>query len=295
MKWYVCDYDAGGTWNLAKEMATQFTDVRMIGCNHGEGISQADLRLQGPKPDLIHFWNAGPLKSELGRAAVREGVPFCLTVHHLPCGYEPLYVDLIKHFDKLVVHTIDPFTTHALGQHGIYNVMQTKQWLPAYQGTPRPEPETFTVGAAGDGNSKLKRFGVIRAACEEMGVEFKLHDSSKGWISAKELDNFYRSLSVYVVASFNEGGPLPAQEAMQRGVPVVSTRVGQMPRLLSQGLCGIHFDGSREGLIQQLEMVRKYPGLFSPEKVGLPTAQSQAPDLLYLYNRMEACQPNLAS
>ena len=49
--------------------------------------------------------------------------------------------------------------------------------------------------------------------------------------SRPELARAYRALDAYVVASRQEGGPKAALEAMASGVPLVSTRVGQVPEL----------------------------------------------------------------
>ncbi len=43
---------------------------------------------------------------------------------------------------------------------------------------------------------------------------------------------------VYIVTSFEEGGPLPAMDAMQRGLIVLSTPVGQMPEIIVDGVSG---------------------------------------------------------
>jgi glycosyltransferase involved in cell wall biosynthesis len=42
----------------------------------------------------------------------------------------------------------------------------------------------------------------------------------------------------YIVTSFQEGGPLPAMDAMQRGLIVLSTTVGQMPEIIVNGVSG---------------------------------------------------------
>jgi glycosyltransferase involved in cell wall biosynthesis len=53
--------------------------------------------------------------------------------------------------------------------------------------------------------------------------------------SRDELADAYHALDVYVVASRQEGGPKSALESMAAGVPLVSTRVGQVPEVVRDG------------------------------------------------------------
>jgi len=60
--------------------------------------------------------------------------------------------------------------------------------------------------------------------------------------SREELASAYRALDVYLVPSRQEGGPKAALEAMASGVPLVSTRVGQVPELVEHGRNGFLVD-----------------------------------------------------
>jgi len=66
---------------------------------------------------------------------------------------------------------------------------------------------------------------------KRFGIDNRL-EILTSFIQWSELASYYRSSSVYVVASYYEGGPRTAFEAMACGTPVVSTRVGLMPELL---------------------------------------------------------------
>lgn len=50
-----------------------------------------------------------------------------------------------------------------------------------------------------------------------------------GWVSDEELEGLYAASACFVVASLNEGFGLPVVEAMQRGLPVVSSNAGALP------------------------------------------------------------------
>lgn len=60
----------------------------------------------------------------------------------------------------------------------------------------------------------------------------------------------------FVLPSHSEGLPLTLLEAMQAGVPVVATRVGEIPRVLEQGLFGeLASPGDVRGLASAIETV----------------------------------------
>jgi len=46
------------------------------------------------------------------------------------------------------------------------------------------------------------------------------------------------SHEIYICTSFQEGGPIPAMEAMARGAVVITTPVGQMPEIITSGESG---------------------------------------------------------
>jgi glycosyltransferase involved in cell wall biosynthesis len=60
------------------------------------------------------------------------------------------------------------------------------------------------------------------------------------FVSEQELDNLYRNASLFVFPSLYEGFGLPPLEAMQRGVPVVSSNASCMPEILGNAV--IYFD-----------------------------------------------------
>jgi glycosyltransferase involved in cell wall biosynthesis len=73
--------------------------------------------------------------------------------------------------------------------------------------------------------------GYVRRGLERAGIAYR-HVVLP---SRDELARAYHALDVYVVASRQEGGPKSALESMATGVPLVSTRVGQVPEIVRDG------------------------------------------------------------
>jgi glycosyltransferase involved in cell wall biosynthesis len=73
--------------------------------------------------------------------------------------------------------------------------------------------------------------GYVRRELERLGVPY-VHAQPK---DRTQLATAYHALDVYLVPSRQEGGPKAAFEAAAAGVPLVSTRVGQVQELLTDG------------------------------------------------------------
>ena len=82
----------------------------------------------------------------------------------------------------------------------------------------------------GDGNLR----SALEQQCRQLGIADRV--SFTGW--RVDLARIYSDLDVLVVSSDGEGLPLPAIEAMAASCPVVATRVGDVPDLITDGVDG---------------------------------------------------------
>jgi glycosyltransferase involved in cell wall biosynthesis len=132
--------------------------------------------------------------------------------------------------------------------------------------TPAPEPierapGELRVGWAGSlknhGSAHRRFHEVIEpAAADVPGARLVTAIREEHWRDHDEMLDFYRGLDVYVCASVSEGTPNPCLEAAACGVPVITTRVGNMPEFIDDGVNGCFFDGTTADLVAQLTHLR---------------------------------------
>jgi glycosyltransferase involved in cell wall biosynthesis len=80
--------------------------------------------------------------------------------------------------------------------------------------------------------------GHVRSGLERLGIPYR-HLTAR---SREELGRAYHALDVYVVTARQEGGPKAVLEALATGVPLVTTRVGQVSAVVADGRTGLLAD-----------------------------------------------------
>lgn len=103
-----------------------------------------------------------------------------------------------------------------------------------------------------------KRYSEIREAAEladAVIVDGTRDDDLMSSHPFDNLDDFYDNIDVYVVGSYVDAGPLPALEAMCRGIPVIATPTGMMPMVMREGSTGYFTDGSVDDMVVQLRRI----------------------------------------
>lgn len=97
---------------------------------------------------------------------------------------------------------------------------------------------------------------IVPAASSVPGVELVTAAREDKWRGPEEMREFYHSLDVYICASRSEGAPNPCLEAAACGVPLLTTRVGNMPELVLHGLNGFFVDRDIEDLRHKMCLLR---------------------------------------
>ncbi|HEU4603409.1 MAG TPA: glycosyltransferase [Steroidobacteraceae bacterium] len=106
----------------------------------------------------------------------------------------------------------------------------------------------------GDGPERGKLEAQVRATGIQDRVEFLGFRSDVSAVLA--------SADVFVLSSISEGLPMAALEAMQVSLPIVATRVGGMPQVVSEGTNGFLVDsGNAEQLADRIRFLAEHRGV----------------------------------
>jgi len=107
-----------------------------------------------------------------------------------------------------------------------------------------PQRPEWTAVIIGQTTQEFRLFEQrLRMKIRAAGLEARVHFT--GFLKdSKEIPEWYRSLSVVVCPSRVEGFGLPCLEAMASGCPVVATRTGVWPQVITDGQDG-YLDGSK--------------------------------------------------
>lgn len=83
-----------------------------------------------------------------------------------------------------------------------------------------------------------------------------------GWVGGEDKTRLLERSSIYALPSYNEGLPMSVLEAMAAELAVITTRVGGLPELVTNGVNGILIEpGDRAGLTQALMDLLNHPEL----------------------------------
>jgi glycosyltransferase involved in cell wall biosynthesis len=97
--------------------------------------------------------------------------------------------------------------------------------------------------------------GAMRSELEEKIIKYAISDSVKLLGIQKDTPSFYAISDFFVLPSLFEGFALVCIEAMDCGLPVVTTRVAGPDRYISEGQNGFFFEPSIVELVKKLQLM----------------------------------------
>lgn len=80
----------------------------------------------------------------------------------------------------------------------------------------------------------------IKQLIKEKGIEQNVE--FPGWVRGNQKDKLLREADVFYLPSYNEGMPMSILDAMGYGLPIVSTNVGGIPKIVHDGENGYCFE-----------------------------------------------------
>lgn len=273
---FALDYPEGGTFHVASSLAPH---LRALG--HEVTLWYKDQ----PPPDLAEFDLAHAWNMRAG-IPLRDRLPLVQTINSFLPQFASGYYEAARRADA--VHTHSPYVAQLL--HLTMNGLCSTFIPVAFDQepfAPLPPPPKFTLGWIGSDRS-FKRFEVAREIATKAGVPFVEWDVDKLHPWEKVAKEFFPSISCYLLASFNDAGPLPPQEALLFGRPVISTCVGMMNMVVRDEQNGLFFDGSVEGGVEAVKIMQEHFERFREGALNtwLPDPKDLAPRYERLYRRV---------
>jgi glycosyltransferase involved in cell wall biosynthesis len=211
--------------------------------------------------DVVHWlFNVAHLPGKYLHYFLESKVPQVATVHHI-CKEEMEKLKVAEHAN--LVHVVSSEWKDFVSEHS--NSASLKASLGINQSdfvgikTNLFSSGSFRIGMMGfyPGKYNRKRIDVawdVFKMLKEKGVDFVVVLQGEGWdnftpelaehgilfentqrTSDEDIFKFFERIHVYLCTSDFEGGPLPVLEALECGIPVVSTDVGIARDALSQG------------------------------------------------------------
>jgi glycosyltransferase involved in cell wall biosynthesis len=98
--------------------------------------------------------------------------------------------------------------------------------------------DRFHLCIIGDGPER----STLEALGQALNIERHVHFT--GWM--RNMMEVYAGIDLLLLTSLNEGTPVTIIEAMAVGIPVISSRVGGVPDLITEGVSGLMFDLNEE-------------------------------------------------
>jgi len=92
---------------------------------------------------------------------------------------------------------------------------------------------------------------------KKLGIEFDIKGGlGFDYLSEEDYIKYLDRHEIYICTSFQEGGPIPAMDAMKRGLVVLTTPVGQIQELIEDGKNGF-ICRTKEDFIKRIELLSK--------------------------------------
>jgi glycosyltransferase involved in cell wall biosynthesis len=259
-------YDVPGWayWHRAQALRKNAPSTWKVTCSHDISFNST---LEYPDVVLLlNYGSVARIKSHLNLRA-----PETLLVGSMNTGWprriEHLF-QLRRHCHHIIVNNQDMYRKCGSlpGSSPISNGVDLKVFRPLIPYHQRPN-KVLWVGSTF--HAKLKGYHILDSLRPELNnlgwdLDVRLIDSHGTKFTHPEMCHYYNQGRVYLVLSESEGTPNPALEASACGTPVLGTKVGNLPELITHLVDGYLLpDRSPQSLIQGLDYFQQNGPLLS--------------------------------
>lgn len=129
----------------------------------------------------------------------------------------------------------------------------------------KQDPKKIIIGWCGNSNPKYHRNGkgfseIIKPLTNLLDQNlytFKFADSFKLEIPHQNMNHYYNQIDLLLIASKEEGQPMPPVEAAGCAIPTIATNVGIIPELIEDGISGKIINRNIESFKLSIENISK--------------------------------------
>jgi hypothetical protein len=242
-------YEFIKAFNSTAEEALRRRDYDLVYICYERQFQDAGLDIEVPGPRVIGVRCHSKWDNGTGQPPSSEFTSRLLEFNALHVPSRILY-DIFAPLHPAVFHT----------PHGVDETV----FVPARSKAHSPRG-ALVLGWAGSRSNHPGKRGLddllIPAVQGLDGVELRLAAREEHWRTQKEMAVFYQGLDACICASRVEGGPHSLLEASACGVPIISTRVGLAPELITHGDNGLLIERSVQAIREALVLLRDSPDL----------------------------------
>ncbi len=219
-------------------------------------ITLKDENINWKKYDLIYYSHFSLYKKI--PAPKDKTILTSVTSHKCLLNFDKTLKYLKKFHRVSVNNTIlfDKFKDYIKNLYYTPNGVDTSFFTPYYN----PIHAVPVFGWVGNIDRATKRYSNIIVPLSKkynfniIGTSKK--DSIEKLLNKQQMREYYNGLDYFVVSSNTEGTPNPALEAMSCGIPVITTKVGNMIEIVDHGASGFFVEGSIKSFVEVIDNLK---------------------------------------
>ena len=220
-------------------------------------ITLKDKSVNWGKYDLVYYFHFSLYK----KIPAPKNITIITSVTSHKCLLDfKKTLKVLSRFDRISVNNtilFDKFKDHVKDLYYTPNGVETSIFTPDYNDL----NDDLVFGWVGNMDRAIKRYNEIVIPLIKK-YTFKIIGTSKKdgvdkLLNKQGMRDYYNSIDYFIVSSEAEGTPNPALEAMSCGIPVITTKVGNMIEIVDPGVSGFFVEGSIKSFIDIMDKLKE--------------------------------------